>query len=44
MQSVFAAKLAMLFHFKSVRIVLLVFLGIVVPLFALGASKRNLDP
>ena len=42
MQSVLAAESAILFHFKSVGIVLFVFLGIVVSLLALGASECDL--
>ena len=42
MQSVLAAESAILFHFKSVGIVLFVFLGIVVSLLALGTNECDL--
>ena len=37
-KSVFSAELAIFVHFKSVRVILLVFLSVVVALFALCAS------
>lgn len=43
MESVLVAEPAELFHFKSVRVVLLVLHRVVVPLLAFGTSKRNLD-
>ena len=39
----FAAKPAILAHFQSVRIVFLVFHGVVVALLALSAGKGNFD-
>jgi len=42
-KSVLAAEFTMLLHFDSVGIVLLVFLGIVVALLALLASKCDFD-
>ena len=42
MHSVLSAELAMLLHFDSVGIVLLVLHIVVIALFALGTSKRNL--
>lgn len=39
-----SAKRTILVHFKSVRVVLLVFHSVVISLFALGASKRDLSP
>ena len=38
------AELTVLVHFKSVRIVLLVFLGIIVSLLAFCACESNLNP
>ena len=43
MQGVFAAEAAVLVHFKSVRITLLVFLSVIVSLLAFRAGERNLD-
>jgi hypothetical protein len=43
MKSVLSAKFAMLIHFYSVRIIFLVFHGIVVALLALGASECNFN-
>ena len=43
MQSVLAAETAVLFHLKSVRIVLLVFLCVIISLLALGACEGNFD-
>ena len=40
-QSVFSAKTTILFHFKSIRIVFLVFHGVVVSLFALAACQSD---
>jgi len=37
------AESAILFQFHSVRVILLVFLGIVVSLLAFAANKRNLN-
>jgi hypothetical protein len=42
-KSVLAAELAVLVHLKSVRIILLVLLGVIVALLALCADQRNLD-
>lgn len=43
MESVLAAELTELVHFDSVRIVLLVFLGVVIALLALRAGECNLN-
>ena len=43
MQSVFPAETAILIHFKPVRIVFLVFLGIVISLLALAANQCDLN-
>ena len=42
MQGVLSAEPAILVHFKSVRIVFLVFHGVVVALLTLSASEGNL--
>ena len=42
MQSMLSAKTAILIHFKSVRVILLVFLSIVVSLLAFAADKCDL--
>jgi len=42
-KSVLAAELAVLLKFKSVRVILLVFLCVVISLFALCASESDLD-
>ena len=38
-----AAETAVLFHFKSVRIILLIFLCVIIPLLAIGTSECNFD-
>ena len=43
MQGVLLAETAVLVHFKTIGIVLLVLLGIVVSLLALAANHCNLD-
>ena len=43
MKSVLAAEFAVLLELESVRVVLLVLLGVVVSLLALGACQSNLD-
>ena len=43
MKSVLLAEAAVLVHFDSVRIVLLVLLRVIVSLLALGADESNLD-
>ena len=43
MQSVLAAEFAILVHFKSVRIVFLVFVCVIISLLALGADQSNFD-
>lgn len=43
MKSVLAAETAVLIHLKSVRIILLVFLGLVVSLFAFAANEGDFD-
>ena len=43
MHGVLAAEAAVLVHFQSVRIVLLVLHGVVVALLTLGASQGNFD-
>ena len=43
MQCVLAAETAVLFHFKSVRIVLLVFLCVIISLLAFSAGECNFD-
>jgi hypothetical protein len=40
MRGMLAAESAVFFHLQAVRIVFLVFHGIVIPLFALGAGQR----
>jgi hypothetical protein len=40
---VLTAEPAILVHFQSVRVILLVLFGVVIALLALGADKRNLD-
>ena len=43
MKRVLTAEPAILVHFQSVRVILLVLFGVVIALLALGADKRNLD-
>ena len=43
MKSVLLAELAVLIHLKSVRVILLVLLGVVVPLLALCARECDLN-
>ncbi len=43
MQSMLSAKTAILVHFESVRIVFLVFLRVVVTLFAFAADKCDFN-
>ena len=43
MNGVLAAEAAVLVHFQPVRIVLLVFHGVVVALLALGAGQGDFD-
>ena len=43
MQCVLAAELAVLLELKTVRVVLLVLLGVIVSLLALGAGESDLD-
>ena len=43
MQGVLAAEPAVLVHFQSVGVIFLIFLGIVVSLFAFAASEGNFD-
>ena len=43
MRGMLAAELAILHEFQSVRIIFLVFLRVVISLFALRASQSNLD-
>ena len=42
-QGVFAAETAVLVHFKSVRIILLIFLRVIISLLAFGAGECNFD-
>ena len=42
-ESVLAAELAVLVHFDSVRVILLVFLGVVIALLALSACQCNFN-
>ena len=44
MQSGFFAERAVLVNFKSVGVVLFVFIRIVIALFALGASESDFNP
>lgn len=43
MESVLAAEFAVFHDFNSVRVVLLVFLGVVIALLALGTSKSDFN-
>ena len=43
MKRVLTAEPAILVHFQSVRVILLVLFGVIVALLALGAYERNLD-
>ena len=40
MSGVFSAEPAILVHFKSVGVVLLILVNVVIPLFTFGAGKR----
>ena len=43
MKRMLAAELAILHEFQSVRVIFLVFLGVIIPLLALRARERNFD-